>query len=95
MAQEQDQGADTRRLLLAFGVGAAVGAAVALLFAPAAGEDTRRAMNQRTRESRDRVMEALRQGRGLLNQRRQTIVNAFERARRDAEGSTLEGEPGA
>jgi len=45
-------------VLLAFIAGAAVGAAVALLFAPAKGEDTRDAVNRRAREGRDKVLEA-------------------------------------
>jgi gas vesicle protein len=85
------QGAGGGSMLLAFILGAAAGAAVALLFAPASGEDTRRAMNERTREGRERVLEALRQGRGILNQRREHLVSTFERARQQAQnpaGST-------
>jgi gas vesicle protein len=82
---DQQQGIGAGGVLLAFAVGAAVGAAVALLLAPATGEETRRAMNQRTREGRDRVLEALRQGRGLLNQRREQVVTAFDRARQQAQ----------
>jgi gas vesicle protein len=70
---------------MAFVLGAAAGAAVALLFAPATGQDTRRVVNERTREGRERVLEALRQGRGILNQRRDHIVTAFERARQQAQ----------
>ena len=72
-------------VLMAFILGAAAGAAVALLFAPATGQDTRRVVNERTREGRERVLEALRQGRGILNQRRDHIVTAFERARQQAQ----------
>ena len=85
------QGAGGGSMLMAFILGAAAGAAVALLFAPASGEDTRRVMNERTREGRERVLEALRQGRGILNQRREHLVTAFERGRQQAQnpsGST-------
>ena len=37
-------------MLFAFAVGAAVGAAVALLFAPATGEETREYLGERARE---------------------------------------------
>jgi gas vesicle protein len=40
-------------VLLAFMVGALAGAAVALLYAPAAGTDTRRKLAQKAREGRD------------------------------------------
>jgi len=42
-------------LLVAFIAGAVAGAAVALLYAPATGEDTREYLGQRAREGRDRA----------------------------------------
>ena len=45
-------------VLFAFVTGAAVGAAVALLFAPAKGEETREYLSQRAKEGRDRATEA-------------------------------------
>ena len=68
-------------VLLAFIAGAAVGAAVALLFAPATGEETREFLGERAREGRERAADAARQGRELLNQQRDNITNAFDRAR--------------
>jgi gas vesicle protein len=68
-------------VLLAFIAGAAVGAAVALLFAPATGEETREYLGQRAREGRDRAADAARQGRELLNRQREGFTNAFDRAR--------------
>ena len=68
-------------VLLAFFAGAAVGAAVALLFAPATGEETRDYLGQRARESRDRAADAARQGRELLNRQRDNVTTAFDRAR--------------
>ena len=44
-------------LLVAFLAGAVAGAAVALLFAPATGEETRRNLGDRAREVRDRARE--------------------------------------
>jgi gas vesicle protein len=68
-------------ILVAFIAGAAVGAAVALLFAPATGEETRDYLGQRAREGRDRAADAARQGRELLKNQRENITNAFDRAR--------------
>jgi gas vesicle protein len=48
-------------VLLAFVAGAIAGAAVALLFAPATGEDTRDFIGQRAREGREKVVDAARQ----------------------------------
>ena len=48
-------------VLLAFVAGAIAGAAVALLFAPATGEETRDFLGQRAREGREKVVDAARQ----------------------------------
>jgi gas vesicle protein len=48
-------------VLLAFVAGAVTGAAVALLFAPATGEETRDYIGQRAREGREKVVDAARQ----------------------------------
>ena len=48
-------------VLLAFVAGAIAGAAVALLFAPATGEETRDFIGQRAREGREKVHDAARQ----------------------------------
>jgi gas vesicle protein len=66
---------------VAFIAGAIAGAAVALLFAPATGEETREYLGQRARESKDRAAEAARQGRELLNKQRENLTTAFDRAR--------------
>lgn len=79
-------------ILVAFIAGAAVGAAVALLFAPATGEETREYLGQRAREGRDRAVDAARQGRELLNKQRDNITNAFDRARQQYQGASGEGQ---
>jgi gas vesicle protein len=90
VAKEQESSAGS--ILLAFIAGAAVGAAVALLFAPASGEETREYLGQRARDGRDRAgdvarqgremaSEAARQGREMLNRQRDSIAGAFERVR--------------
>ena len=84
-------------ILVAFIAGAAVGAALALLFAPATGEETREYLGQRAREGRDRATEVARQSRDMFNEQRDNLNTAFERAReRFQQGSgTTEPESGA
>jgi gas vesicle protein len=68
-------------VLLAFVAGAAVGAAVALLFAPAAGSETRAYVNRRAREARDQAAHAAEQGREMFNRQREQFTTVFDRAR--------------
>ena len=77
----QNQGIGSGTALLAFVAGAAVGAAVALLFAPAAGTETRAYVNRRAREARDRATQAAEHGREIFNRQRENITTAFDRAR--------------
>jgi gas vesicle protein len=76
-----NEGAGSASVLLAFIAGAAVGAAVALLFAPASGTETRAYVNRRAREARDRATEAAEHGREVFNRQREHITTAFDRAR--------------
>ena len=73
--------AGTGGILLAFLAGALAGAAVALLYAPAAGQDTREFLGEKAREGRDRATEAAAKGRQALNQGRETLATAIERGR--------------
>jgi gas vesicle protein len=75
---ESDGGAG---MLVAFVAGAVTGAALALLFAPASGEQTRGAIGERAREGRDRAADAARQGREALNRQREQLASAFEKGR--------------
>jgi gas vesicle protein len=68
-------------VMLAFLVGALTGAAVALLFAPASGEETREYLGQRAREGRARAREALEQGRDAFQRQREHLSSAVERGR--------------
>ena len=79
-----ERGVSPGSVLVAFVAGAAVGAAVALLFAPATGDETREYLGQRAREGRDRATDAARQGRDMLNRQRDNISNAFDRVRERA-----------
>ena len=57
----KDDGLGAGAVLLAFIAGAMAGAAVALLYAPATGDETREYLGQRAREGRDKVVDAARQ----------------------------------
>jgi gas vesicle protein len=86
----QNQGIGASGVLLAFMVGATVGAAVALLFAPATGEETRDYLGRRAREGRDRMNEAATKGREIINRQRESLTTAFDRAREQFNAATRE-----
>jgi gas vesicle protein len=75
------EGAGGGSILLAFILGAVSGAAVALLYAPATGRETRELLGQRAREGRDRAADAAERGRQAVVQGRETLANAIERGR--------------
>ena len=77
----RDEGAGAGSILLAFLLGAVAGAAVALLYAPAAGQETREFLGEKAREGRDRAADAAAKGRDMINQGRETISTAIERGR--------------
>jgi gas vesicle protein len=79
-------------ILVAFIAGAAVGAAVALLFAPTTGNETREFISQRAREGRERAAEAARQSREVLNRQRDTLTSALDRAKQQFQGPAGEGQ---
>jgi gas vesicle protein len=68
-------------LLVAFIAGAVAGAAVALLFAPTTGAETREYLGERFREGRDKATAAAREGHDAFNRERQNFGQAFQRAR--------------
>lgn len=76
MAQNGNSGS----VFMAFLLGAAAGAAVALLYAPASGEETRRKLAEKAREGRDRADELAREGREFLNRQRETVTTAVDDA---------------
>jgi gas vesicle protein len=77
----RDDGAGAGSVLLAFILGAVSGAAVALLYAPAAGRDTREYLGERAREGRTRAAEAAEKGRQAVAQGRETLTSAIDRGR--------------
>jgi gas vesicle protein len=76
-----DDGAGAGTILLAFLLGAVSGAALALLYAPATGEQTREYLGEKAKEGRARAAEAAAKGREVINQGRETLTTAIERGR--------------
>jgi len=84
---------NTSDSLVWFLTGAALGASIALLYAPYAGRDTRRLLAKKTRQGREAVSEASRdladKGRELYVKGRRVADDAaelFERGRKLVEG---------
>jgi gas vesicle protein len=93
MAQD-DGGSGT--VIVAFVLGAITGAAVALLMAPASGEETRRLLAEKAREGREKAGEAAQKGRELWDRQRETLTTAFERGKEayeQARGAQPPGKP--
>ncbi len=68
-------------VLMAFVLGAAAGAAVALLYAPATGEETRRRLKDKAREGRDKAEAVARDSREFLKRQRDNLGAAVERGK--------------
>jgi gas vesicle protein len=76
-----NNGSSAGTVLLAFALGAVAGAAVALLYAPASGEETRRKLADRAREGRERAADLAREGREFFDRQRENLNAAVERGR--------------
>jgi gas vesicle protein len=76
-----DNSAGAGSVMLAFLVGAVAGAAVALLYAPATGRETRELLSDKAREGRDRASEAAARGREAILRGREAVTTAVERGR--------------
>ncbi len=68
-------------VMIAFVVGALTGAAVAFLFAPASGDETREFLGKKAREGKDRARDAMDQGREYYERQRENLVTAVDRGR--------------
>lgn len=77
----RDEGAGAGSILLAFLLGAVSGAAVALLYAPAAGNETREFLGDRAREGRERAAQAAQRASQFVQQGRETLTSAIEKGR--------------
>ncbi|MCC7008958.1 MAG: YtxH domain-containing protein [Acidobacteria bacterium] len=76
-----NHGSSAGTVLVSFVLGAIAGAAVALLYAPAAGEDLRRKLAEKAREGRERAEALAEEGREFFDRQRDTIASAVERGR--------------
>jgi gas vesicle protein len=76
-----NNGSSAGGVLVAFAIGAIAGAAVALLFAPATGEETRKRLAEKAKEGRDKAESMAREGREYFNRQRDNLTAAVERGR--------------
>ena len=76
-----NEGNSSGSVLVAFALGAAAGAAIALLYAPASGAETRRKLAAKAREGRDKVEAIAREGRDFVERHRDDLTSAVERGR--------------
>jgi gas vesicle protein len=76
-----DQGRSTGSVAVAFAIGALAGAVVALLFAPASGQETRRKLAEKAKEGREKAEELAREGREFLGRQRENLSAVVERGR--------------
>jgi gas vesicle protein len=72
----RDSGSGTSEVTLAFLIGAAAGAVLALLFAPATGRETRELLGQKAREGQDKAAELAKE---TWSRQRDTVATAIER----------------
>jgi gas vesicle protein len=94
----RDDGGAAGTVIVAFVLGAITGAAVALLMAPASGEETRRMLAQKAREGREKAGEAAQKGREIWDRQRENLGTAVERGKEayeQARGAQPPGTPPA
>jgi len=77
-------------VLAAFMIGAIAGAAVALLYAPASGEETRKRIAERAREGREKAETLAREGREFIARQRETLSTAVASGRKAFEDARKE-----
>jgi gas vesicle protein len=67
--------------MAAFAIGAAVGAAVAILYAPYSGRESREYLAHRARDLKDKAGETLHDAREIIKDKKAEILAAFEAGR--------------
>ena len=77
----RNDGGAAGSIIMSFVLGAFAGAAVALLMAPATGDEMRRKLAEKAREGAGKASDAARQGREYVEQQRGSVVEAIERGR--------------
>ena len=78
-------------VLMAFVMGAITGAAAALLVAPTTGSETRRVLNEKANEGREKATVVAQEGRQFVQRQREHFSTAIDRGR-DAYQRAREGE---
>ncbi|MDD3118263.1 MAG: YtxH domain-containing protein [Victivallales bacterium] len=78
----EEKSTQVTTIISAFAVGALVGAATAVLFAPRAGKETRLLLAQKTGDIREKVSEALSEAKDALSQKKAEIMAAVEACRK-------------
>lgn len=68
-------------VLVSFILGAVAGAAIALLYAPASGEETRKRIAEKAREGREKASKVAQDGREFVKRQKDTLSTAVERGR--------------
>jgi gas vesicle protein len=76
-----NNGSSAGSVFVAFAIGAAAGAAVALLYAPASGEETRRRLAEKAREGREKAETIAREGREFVRRQRENLSAAVDQGR--------------
>jgi gas vesicle protein len=66
---------------MSFLLGAVAGAAVALLYAPSSGEETRRKLADKAREGREKAESVARESKEFIARQRDNLAAAAERGR--------------
>ena len=92
----RDSDAHVGVMMMAFLMGTIAGAATALLVAPTSGSETRRVLNERAREGRDKAGRAARPGAEFIKKQREHLTTAIDRGReaydeaRDSESQSMQ-----
>jgi len=77
-------------VLVAFAIGAIAGAAIALLYAPASGDETWRRIAEKAREGREKAEALAKEGREFFQRQRDNVASAIDRGRESFEQARKE-----